>query len=93
MAKKSYLYVIRDEFGAPLSITCSKDAAKRQLRVLANHVAYNRGFKITDATHDDIIYFQPYAFVDFVELPYCGSRKKFMVHFGFIEDYNKPKTL
>ena len=89
MAKKSYLYVVRDEYHAPLSITCSKDVAKRQLRVLANYVVYNRGFKITNATMDNIIYFQNYDFVDFVELPYCVTSKEFMRHFGFIEDYSK----
>lgn len=89
MAKKSYLYVVRDEYHAPLSITCSKDVAKRQLRVLANHIVWNRGFKITDATRDNIIYFQNYDFVDFVELPYCGSRKDFMLHFGFTLDDSK----
>jgi hypothetical protein len=89
MAKKTYLYVVRDEYHAPLSITCSKDVAKRQLRVLANYVAWNRGFKITDATRNNIIYFQNYEFVDFVELPYFGIRKEFMRHFGFTLDDSK----
>ena len=83
MAKNSYLYVIRDEYHSPLSITCSKDTAKRQLRVLAKYTEWNRGMKITDDSRDNIIYFENCDFVDFVEIPYCGSRKEFNRHFGF----------
>lgn len=87
MAKYNYLYVIRNEYHAPLSVTCSEETAKRQLRVLANYVVWNRGFKITDDTRDNIIYFQNYDFIDYIQLPYCGSRKEFMRHFGFPKDY------
>ncbi len=91
MAKCNYLYVIRDEYHAPLSITRSKDTAKRQLRVLAKFTEWNRHFKITDDSRDNIIYFENYDFVDFVEIPYCGSRKEFNRHFGFefVEKLNK----
>lgn len=80
--------MIRDEHHAPLSICYSKETAKRQLEVLAKFTEWNRGFKITEI-RDTIIYFQNYDFVDFVELPYCGSRKDFIRHFGFTLDDSK----
>ena len=91
MKMSKYLYVIRDEYHSPLSICYSKDTAKRQLEVLAKFTEWNRGFKITEI-RDTIIYFQNYDFVDFVELPCCGTKKDFMRHFGFIEDYSKIKS-
>lgn len=91
MARIKYLYVIRDEYHAPLSICYSKETAKRQLLALAKFTEWNRGFKITEV-RDDIIYFQNYDHVDFVEIPCCGTKKDFMHHFNFIEDYSKIKS-
>jgi hypothetical protein len=91
MARSKYLYVIRDEYHAPLSICYSKETAKRQLEVLAKFTECNRGFKITEI-RDTVIYFQNYDHVDFVEIPYCGTKKDFMRHFGFVEDYSKIKS-
>lgn len=92
MAKNSYLYILRDEYHGIVSITGSKETAKKQLRVLAKFTEWNHKFKIKDE-RDTIIYFENYDFVDFVEVPYCGTKKDFMRHFGFIEDYSKLKTL
>lgn len=91
MARSKYLYVIRDEYHSPLSICYRKDTAKRQLEVLAKFTEWYRGFKITEI-RDTIIYFQNYDFVDFVEVPYCGTKKDFMRHFDFVEDYSKIKS-
>lgn len=88
MKPTKYLYVIRNEYHSPLSICYSKDTAKRQLEVLAKFTEWNREFKITEI-RDTIIHFQNYDFVEFVELPYCGSRKEFMRHFGFTLDDTK----
>ena len=91
MTRIKYLYVIRDEYHAPLSICYSKETAKRQLLALAKFTECNRGFKITEVS-DDIIYFQNYNHVDFIEIPCCGTKKDFMHHFDFIEDYSKIKS-
>lgn len=91
MARSKYLYVIRDEYHAPLSICYSKETAQRQLLALAKFTEWNRGFKITEVK-DTIIYFQNYDHVDFIEIPCCGTKKDFMHHFGFVEDYRKIKS-
>lgn len=86
--KTSYLYVIRDEYHSPLSIARSKKVAQSQLLALAKYAEYNRKWKITEI-RDTIIYFENFNHVDFVEIPYCGTKKDFMRHFDFVEDYSK----
>jgi hypothetical protein len=91
MAKNYYLYILRDEYHSPVSIANSKTTAQKQLKVLAKSTEWNRGMKIKDE-RDTIIYFENYDYVDFVEVPYCGTKKDFMRHFGFVEDYSKIKS-
>lgn len=90
MAKNSYLYILRDEYHSPVSITGSKATAQKQLKVLAKFTEWNRHMKIKEE-RDTIIYFENYCFVDFVEVPYCGTKKDFMRHFCFVEDYSNLK--
>jgi len=90
MTKNSYLYILRDEYHSPVSITGSKATAQKQLKVLAKFTEWNRHMKIKDE-RDTIIYFENYGFVDFVEVPYCGTKKDFMRHFDFVEDYSNLK--
>ena len=88
MAKNYYLYILRDEYHSPVSIANSKATAQKQLKVLAKFTEWNRDMKIKDE-RDTIIYFENYDYVDFIEVPYCGTKKDFMRHFDFIEDYSK----
>lgn len=88
MAKSSYLYILRDEYHSPVSATSSKKTAQKQLVCLAKYVEWNRGWKITEI-RETIIYFEGFNHVDFIEIPFIGTKKGFMQHFDFIEDYSK----
>lgn len=96
MKTTKYLYVIRDEYHAPLSVCGSEKTAQKQLEVLAKFVAWNRKKKIKEKKKSlsfGVIYFEDYDFVDYVQIPYCGTKKDFMRHFDFIEDYSHLKKL
>lgn len=88
MAKNNYLYVLRDEYHCPVSICASKKTAQKQLLLLAKYTEWNRRWKIKEV-RDTIVSFNGFDHVDFVEIPYCGTKKDFMQHFGFVEDYSK----
>lgn len=79
---KPYLYIVRDEYHHPVCICPNEKTAHKQLEALARFVEWNRGFKIKDI-QKDVIHFQSYDFVDYVEIPYCGTYKDFIKHFEF----------
>lgn len=96
MKPTKHLYVIRDEYHSPLSVCGSGKTAQKQLEVLAKFTAWNRKWKIKvkkKSLSYGVIYFEDYNFVDYVMLPYHGTKKDFMKHFDFLEDYSHLKTL
>lgn len=91
-----YLYIIRDEYHSPISVTGSEKTAQKQLEVLAKFTEWNRKWKIKEKKKSlsyCAIYFEDYNFVDYVMIPYFGTKKDFMKHFDFIEDYSHLKKL
>lgn len=87
----SYMYIIKDEYHCPVSIANSKQTAQKQLEVLAKFVERNRHWKIKEQYSDKIV-FENYNFVDIVCVPYVGTKKQFMKHFDFVEDYSNIKS-
>lgn len=89
-----YLYIIRDEYHSPLSATLNEKTAQKQLEALAKFTAWNRKWKIKEKIlSHGVIYFENYNFVDYKMLPYHATKKDFMKHFEFLEDYSHLKKL